>query len=162
MAIVNRRRLALIIAVLGMGGATGAFAQAANPFAQLAGSWRGSGVVRLADGRNERLSCVGTYAQKAGGSGLSLSIRCESENNNIDMRSSLIYENGGVAGHWQERNFGLEGDVNGSAAATSLRLQISGQLQGSMAVSVSGSSHQVNVTTAGPGFKSVLITFSRG
>jgi hypothetical protein len=78
------------------------------------------------------------------------------------MRSSLTYESGGVAGHWEERNFGLEGEVNGSAAATSLRLQISGQLQGSMAVLVSGSSHRVNVTTAGPGFKSVLITFSRG
>jgi hypothetical protein len=162
LAIVNRGRLALIIAVLGMGGATAAFAQAANPFTQLAGSWRGSGVVRLLDGRSERLSCRGTYAEKAGGSQLSLSIRCQSENNKIDMRSSLSYENGGVAGHWEERNFGLEGDVMGSAAAASLRLQISGQLQGSMAVSVSGSSHRVTVTTAGPGFKSVSITFSRG
>jgi hypothetical protein len=162
MAIANKRRLALIITALGMGGPTAAFAQAANPFAQLAGSWRGSGVVRLLDGGSEHLSCRGTYEQKAGGSQLSLSIRCQSENNKIDMRSSLSYENGGVAGHWEERNFGLEGEVNGSAAASNLRLQISGQLQGAMAVFVSGASHRVSVTTAGPGFKSVSITFSRG
>lgn len=118
--------------------------------------------MRLLDGRSEHLSCRGTYAQKAGGSQLSLSIRCQSENNKIDMRSSLTYEGGGVSGHWEERNFGLEGEVNGSATPNNLRLQISGQLQGSMAVSISGSSHRVSVTTAGPGFKSVSITFSRG
>jgi hypothetical protein len=142
--------------------ASTAFAQGTNPFAQLAGSWRGSGQVRLVDGRSERLSCRGTYAQKAGGSELSLSIRCQSENNKIDMRSSLTYEGGRVSGHWQERNFGLEGEVNGSAAASRLSLQLRGQLVGSMSVSMSGATHQVSVTTAGPGFRSVSITFSRG
>jgi hypothetical protein len=137
-------------------------AQAATPFSQLAGSWHGSGQVRLTDGHAERLSCKGTYSQRSGGTELSLAIRCQSENNKIDMKSNITYEGGNLSGHWSERNFGLEGDVNGRAAANKFTVQISGQLQGSMTVSVSGASHQVHISSGGPGFSSVSIAFSRG
>jgi hypothetical protein len=129
---------------------------------QLAGSWHGAGQVRLTDGHSERLSCRGTYSQKSQGTELWLAIRCQSENNKIDMKSNISYEGGSLSGHWSERNFGLEGDVNGRAAANKFTVQISGQLQGSMSVSVSGSSHQVHISSGGPGFTSVSITFSRG
>ncbi len=138
------------------------FAQEATPFGQLAGSWRGSGQVRLEDGSSERLSCRGYYTQKATRSELSLSIRCQSENNKIEMRSGLTYENGRVTGHWEERNFSVEGEVSGSASTNKLSLRFNGQLTGSMSLSVSGSTHQVNITTGGPGFRGVSITFSRG
>ncbi len=137
-------------------------AQGATPFSQLAGSWHGSGQVRLTDGHAERLSCRGTYSSKSGGIELSLAIRCQSENNKIDMKSNISYEGGSLSGHWSERNFGLEGDVNGRSAANKFTVQISGQLQGSMTVTVSGASHQVHITSGGPGFNSVSIAFSRG
>ncbi len=137
-------------------------AQAPSPFSQLAGSWHGSGQVRLTDGHSERVTCRGTYSSRSGGAELSLSIRCQSENHKIDMKSGLSYEGGRVSGHWQEKIFGLEGDVNGRAAANRLSLQISGQLQASMTISVNGASQQVSISTQGPGFKSVSIAFSRG
>ncbi len=138
-----------------------AFAQA-TPFAQLAGSWHGAGQVRLEDGQSERLSCRGYYIQKSGGSELSLAIRCQSENNKIEMRSGLNYANGSIRGHWEERTYNAEGTISGSATANKLSLRIAGQVQGSMTVLVGGSSHQVNISTAGPGFKGVSITFTRG
>ncbi len=141
---------------------TAVLAQAATPFSQLAGTWHGSGQVRLTDGHAERLSCKGTYSQKSGGTELWLAIRCQSENNKIDMKSNITYEGGNLSGHWSERNFGLEGDVNGRAAANKFTVRISGQLQGSMTVSVSGASHQVNISSGGPGFNNVSIAFSRG
>ncbi len=137
-------------------------AQGATPFSQLAGSWHGSGQVRLTDGHAERLSCRGTYSQKSGGTELSLAIRCQSENNKIDMKSNITYEGGSLSGHWSERNFGLEGEVNGKSAANKFTVQISGQLQGSMTVAVTGTSHQVHISSGGPGFSSVSIAFSRG
>ncbi len=137
-------------------------AQGATPFSQLAGSWHGSGQVRLTDGHAERLSCRGTYSQKSGGTELSLAIRCQSENNKIDMKSNITYEGGSLSGHWSERNFGLEGEVNGKSAANKFTVQISGQLQGSMTVAVTGASHQVHISSGGPGFSSVSIAFSRG
>ena len=143
--------------------APAAFAQgAATPFAHLAGQWHGSGTVRLTQGGSERLTCRGTYAVRSAGSELALTIRCQSENSKIEMKSSLSYEGGRVSGNWQERNFGLEGDVSGAAGANKLNLRISGQLQGTMVMSVSGTAHQVRIYTGGPGFKSVAINFTRG
>lgn len=140
----------------------GVLAQASTPFSQLAGNWHGSGKVRLTDGHSERLTCRGTYSQRSAGTELLLAIRCQSENNKIDMKSNISYEGGRLSGHWSERNFGLEGDVNGRAAANRFSVQFSGQLQGSMTISVTGSSHHVSISSAGPGFSSVSIAFSRG
>ena len=42
---------------------------------------------------------------------LTLTIRCQSPSNKIDMKSDISYEGGRLSGHWSERNFGLEGDV---------------------------------------------------
>lgn len=70
------------------------YAQATSSFHQLAGSWHGSGQVRLTDGSSERLSCRGFYAQKSGGSELSLAIHCQSANNKIDMKSGITDEGG--------------------------------------------------------------------
>lgn len=142
---------------------TAVLAQAATPFSQLAGNWHGSGQVRLTGGGSERLSCRGSYIQRSGGAELSLVIRCQSANNKIDMKSNLSYEGGQVSGHWEERNFGLEGDASGRASANKISLRISGQLQASMVVSVNGSSsHQVSISSGGPGFTNVSISFSRG
>ena len=141
---------------------TAAFAGGATPFSQLAGNWHGGGQVKYTDGSNERLTCRGTYNQRSGGSELALTIRCQSPTQKIDMKSSIAYEGGRLSGHWSERNFGLEGDVDGSSGPNKLSVRISGQLQGSMVVSVNGASHHVSISTAGPGFKSVSITFSKG
>jgi hypothetical protein len=130
-------------------------------FSQLAGTWKGSGQVRLLDGRSERLSCRGYYTQK-GGLELTLAIRCQSDANKIEMRGTLANKGGRLSGHWEERNFNAEGDLSGAASANKISLRISGQVTGSMTVSVSGATHQVGISTGGVGFKGVSITFSRG
>jgi hypothetical protein len=138
------------------------FAEDGTPFSQLSGTWKGSGQVRYADGRNERLSCRGYYTQKGGGSELTLAIRCQSDANKIEMRGVVAYKGGRVSGHWEERTFNAEGELSGSASANKLALQIGGQVKGTMSVSVSGGTHQVAISTGGVGFKGVSITFSRG
>jgi hypothetical protein len=138
-------------------------AQSATPFSQLAGSWHGGGSVKYSDGSNEHLTCRGNYSQKSAGAELTLAIRCQSPSNKIDMKSSISSEGGRLSGHWSEKSFGLEGDVDGSSGANKFTVRISGQLQGSMTVSLSGAaSHSVSISTAGPGFKSVSISFSKG
>jgi hypothetical protein len=141
---------------------TAALAESGTPFALLAGSWHGGGAIRYNDGSNERLSCNAKYSSKSGGSELALVIRCQSASNKIDMKSDLSYEGGRLSGHWSEKNFGLEGDLAGNSGASKFSMQISGQLQGTMSVSVSGATHNVNISTNGPGFKSVSIAFSKG
>jgi hypothetical protein len=139
-----------------------ASAQQSTAFSQLAGSWKGSGQIRLEDGHSERLSCRGFYKEKTKGSELSLAIQCRSAANSIDMHGDLVLSNGRLSGHWGERTFSAEGELNGSASANRLNLSISGPITGSMAVTVNGGKHQVAITTAGPGLKGVSISFSRG
>jgi len=45
----------------------GVDAEAAGPFADLNGSWSGSGRIRLEDGKTEGLKCKAYYLPKGGG-----------------------------------------------------------------------------------------------
>ena len=137
-------------------------AQSLTPFAQLAGSWHGTGHVRWSDGSNGHVTCRSNYIQKPGGSELTLAIRCESETSKIDMKSNISNEGGRLSGTWSEKNFGLEGDIDGSSSANKLSMRITGQLLGSMTVSVNGATHNIDISVNGPGFNSVSIAFSKG
>lgn len=136
-------------------------AEAANPFKELAGSWRGAGQLVLADGKRERISCRGYYTSKSG-EALTLAIRCASPSYRIEMRGNLTDSAGRVAGNWEERTFNAAGSVSGSASATRLNLAFGGSISGSMSIAVSGTSHRVNISTGGVGFNGVTISLSRG
>jgi hypothetical protein len=131
-------------------------------FKKLAGSWHGAGQLVLSDGSKERISCRGYYTLKSGGGALTIAIRCNSPNYNIEMRSLLNSSGGGVAGDWEERTFNATGAVSGSAGGDRIALAISGAITGSMSIAVGGASHKVNITASGVGFKSVSMTLSRG
>ena len=137
-------------------------ALADSPFAQLAGSWSGSGQVILADGKSERLSCRGYYLLKDDGEGLGLAIRCASPAYKLDLRSALRYEGGRISGSWEERTFNAVGSVSGRAAGGSLNLAITGGgLNGSMSISYGGAQQAVSITAEGVGFKGVSMRLSR-
>lgn len=134
-------------------------AEAANPFDLLQGSWRGSGQIRLSDGRAERLKCNAYYT--GGGSQLGMAIRCQSESSNVEIRSKLSQSGGRITGTWEERTFNAEGTARGQASGNRISLQISGGVTGTMNVSYSGSRHSVAISTQGIGLKSVTIDLTR-
>ncbi len=136
-------------------------ASAVDVFKQLDGSWRGSGTVRL-QGGNERISCRGYYNQKSGGAVLSIAIRCAAPSYRIEMRSNVTNSGGRLSGHWEERTFNAEGALSGSVSGSSINLTISGVITGSLSISLSGSSHQVNLSASGPTFKGLSLSMSRG
>lgn len=136
-------------------------AEAASPFRQLAGTWKGAGQIMLSSGARERLSCRGYYTSRGTGNTLSLAIRCASPSYRIEMRSSLAYNSGRVVGRWEERTFNAAGTVRGVASANRLNLAFGGSISGSMSVALRGSSHSVNISTPGAGFSGIAITLSR-
>jgi len=141
-------------------GATASWA--ANPFASLEGNWSGSGQIRLDGGQTERLKCTAYYRHKDGGAGLSIAIRCASQNNKIELRASIINQGGKLSGSWEERTFNAAGEVTGQASDNRISLSITGGgLSGSMVVSFSPSSQRVSITTEGTGLKGVNINLSR-
>jgi hypothetical protein len=132
-----------------------------NPFAQLAGTWSGSGTAKFDGGKTESLRCRGYYTNLGGVQNLGLSIRCANASSKVELRANLVNAGGSVSGNWEERTYNQSGTVAGRASPNKLALTISGGIDGSMLVSIGGSSHSVTVTTSGPSLKGINISMSR-
>jgi hypothetical protein len=141
--------------------ATPAAALSDNPFVTLAGTWSGSGTARFDNGKTESLRCRGYYTNNGNPHNLGLSIRCANASAKIELRASLVDSHGSVSGSWEERTYNQSGTVTGRATANRMTLAISGGINGSMTVAISGGKHSVTVATSGPSFKGVNISMSR-
>jgi hypothetical protein len=137
-------------------------ARAESPFEMLAGTWVGSGQIRLDNGKSEALKCRAFYTQRDAG-GLGIALRCASASNKIELRASLSQNSGAVDGSWEERTFNAMGTVKGKMTPSKINLSITGgTFSGSMNVSILGERHSVSIETNGIGLKGVSINLSRG
>ena len=142
--------------------AAGVSAEAASPFADLNGSWSGSGRIKLDDGKTENLKCKAYYLPKSGGAELGLALRCASASNKIELRANLASSAGRVSGSWEERTFNASGSVSGSASDNKLSLTINGGgFAGSMAVTTNGRSQVISVSTQGIALRGVNVNLQR-
>jgi hypothetical protein len=135
-------------------------ADAAGAFSGLGGSWSGSGHVQLEGGQREAIRCSASYAPR-GETALGLALRCASASNRIELRASLHARGGRVSGTWEERSFGVSGDVSGVASGTTLRLLFRGDLSGAMLVTTSGGSQSISVRTDTSALKGVNVSLRR-
>ena len=138
-----------------------ALADASPLFKQLVGSWQGLGDLTLEDGTRERLSCKGYYVLKQEGDGLSIATLCESPTQKFEIRSLVAEKGSGISGQWEERTFHATGQVSGKANGTTLDLSITGTIEGTISIALTGKTHSVTVTAAGAGIKGVQISLSR-
>lgn len=160
--LIAKLQAVFVAAALGLVGLAGSASAAAdNPFSSLAGTWNGSGTARLQGGKSESLRCKGYYTNGSGGTTLGLSIRCANASTKVELRANLNYTNGAVTGDWEERTYNQSGTVTGKATSNRLNLAISGGIQGTLSVSVAGSSHQVAVTTGGSTLQGINISMTR-
>jgi hypothetical protein len=136
-------------------------AAAANPFADLNGSWSGGGKAKFEGGQTEKLRCTASYKSSGSGGGLTLSIRCASPSAQIALRGNLVNKGGKVSGTWEETAFNTGGDAFGVARGGSLRLKISGGVQGSISLAFSQSRQTVSISTVGVPLKSVVLGLRR-
>jgi hypothetical protein len=139
-----------------------ASAEAASPFADLNGSWSGSGRIKLDDGKTETLKCKAYYLPKGGGAELGLALRCASASNKIELRANLASSGNRVSGSWEERTFNASGSVTGSASDNRINLSINGGgFNGSMAVTTNGKSQVISVSTQGIALRGVNVNLQR-
>lgn len=166
---VRRQRYSVgfrTLAAIAAGAASVSFAApvataADGPFAELIGTWGGSGVAKFESGKKESLRCKGYYTDTGGPHKLGISIRCANASAKVELRASLIDSGGAISGTWEERTYNQSGSVTGHATANRLNLSISGGITGSMIVTVSHKSHSVAVITSGPSLKGINISMSR-
>lgn len=160
---MTRTRFAILLAAA-FAVTAGAFPSAshAGTFNALHGAWSGSGSVRLEDGSTQRISCRGYYTSRSGGSGLGMAINCSNSSSfKIHMRANLSSSGNRITGSWEEREFNQTGNVSGRRTGSGFNLTFSGALSGSMSVSLSGSRQTVKISTGGPGFTGVNMSFAK-
>src|SRR5258708_8280703 len=86
----NIARAGLLLAALSLaGGAT--YAAVSSPFAALAGSWSGGGVLSTSDGGQERLRCLANYDVDRPRNELRLNLRCDRDRYNVDLACDLRF-----------------------------------------------------------------------
>jgi hypothetical protein len=132
-----------------LAGAATSVAQAqSGVFASFAGSWSGSGQIRLEKGQREGIRCSAHYVPRSGGTGLGLSLRCASASGRVELRATLSASGGRVSGSWEERSYNLSGQISGTASGGNLRLSFSGGgVSGSMTVTTTGGSQSISMRT---------------
>ncbi len=82
---------------------------AISPFAAMAGSWSGGGILSTTDGTQERLRCRAAYDVGAAGAELRLNLRCASDSYNFDLASDVQFHRGAISGSWSEASRNASG-----------------------------------------------------
>ena len=137
-------------------------ADAVGPFAQLDGTWSGSGRILLSDGKSEGLKCRAYYTPKDGGAEIGVALRCASASNKVELRANLVSAGGRVSGSWEERTFNASGTATGQTSPTQITLVINGGgFSGHMAVMTTGRSQVISVSTEGVALRGVSVNLQR-
>src|SRR3979411_1850275 len=110
---IARAGLLLLASLCLPGSATQA--AVSSPFAAMAGSWSGGGVLNMSDGSQEPLRCRASYDVAGTGAQLHLNLRCASASYNFDLASDVQYRGGEISGDWTEASRNASGTISGRA-----------------------------------------------
>jgi len=160
-------RLTMLLALLGvfflMLPPDRAQALEAAPFEGMAGSWNGSGAIRLASGVTERLRCRAAYSVGSSGHTLIQNLRCSSDSYNFDLRVNLASNGGVVSGNWAEMTHNVTGEVSGRNAKGVIQVNVSGpSFSAAVAVATHGAQQSVSIRAQGGDLKEVTMSLRRG
>jgi hypothetical protein len=113
---------------------------------RLAGRWAGQGTVVPASGSPENFKCVITYVPGSDGAGVKQNLRCKSDNYRLETATWLDVTGTAVRGRWEEKIYGLDGEVTGTMTPDGFDIVLSGKFfRARMAVSQNGCQQSVRV-----------------
>jgi len=142
----------------------GSITQAAvsSPFAALAGTWSGGGVLNTTDGNQERLRCRASYDVAGSGDELRLNLRCASESYNFDLASNVEYRGGAISGEWTEASRNASGAISGRAAGNRIEASASGQnFSANLSLTTRGNRQTVSIRPVGTNVTDVSLALDR-
>jgi hypothetical protein len=149
----------LLVALCLPGSATHA---AVSPFAAMAGSWSGGGVIDTTDGGQERLRCRASYDVGRAGDELHLNIRCASDSYNIDLASNVQYRGGEIYGSWSEASHNASGTLSGRAAAGRIEASARGDsFSANLSLTTHGDRQTVSIRPQGTSIAAVSLALGR-
>ena len=153
-------RTGLLLAALCLpGGATEA---AVSPFAAMAGSWSGGGVLNTSDGGQQQLRCRASYDVAPTGDELRLNLRCASDSYNFNLTSEVQYRGGEISGSWTEASRDASGTLFGRAAGNRVEASARGQnFSADLSLTTRGRRQSVSIRPQGTTVTAVSLTLER-
>ena len=150
----------LLLATLCLPGS--AQAAVASPFAAMAGSWSGDGVLSTSDGGQELLRCRASYDVAGTGTELRLNLKCASESYNFDLASNVQYRGGEIYGDWSEASRNASGTISGRAAGGRIEAAASGQsFSAGLSLTTRGNRQTVSIRPQGTNITAVSLAMDR-
>jgi hypothetical protein len=157
---VARAGLLLLASLCLPGSATQA--AVSSPFAAMAGSWSGGGVLNMSDGSQEPLRCRASYDVAGTGAELHLNLRCASASYNFDLASDVQYRGGEISGDWTEASRNASGTISGRAAGGHIEAAASGQnFSAGLSLTTRGSPQTVSIRPQGTNVTAVSLEMAR-
>lgn len=152
----------LLLASLCLPGSSSAQAVASSPFAAMAGSWAGGGVLNTSDGAHERLRCRATYNVDRTGDALRLNLRCASQSYNFDLASDVAYRGGAISGSWSEASRNASGTLSGRAAGDRIEAAATGaNFSANLSLTTRGHRQTVFIRPQGTNITGVSLELAR-
>ncbi|MET4800758.1 hypothetical protein [Bradyrhizobium sp. LB11.1] len=157
--LLNRRLLMAAAVLLVTAVASSESKAQSGPFAALAGSWSGTGIVTLDDGSTERIRCRAKYAPI--GPTMEMSLTCASDAYKFNLGANVRAEGGAIAGSWSETSRNISGALQGRGAGGNYELVASAAgFNANISLKTSGNKQSVRMR-ADSQFRGADITLSR-
>jgi hypothetical protein len=135
---------------------------AASPFAAMAGSWSGGGVLNTTDGTQEQLRCRASYDVGGTGAELRLNLRCASDSYNFDLASEVEYRGGMIEGSWNEASRNASGTISGRAAGGRIEALAQGDsFSAGLSLTTRGNRQTVSIHPQGTSITAVSLALER-
>ena len=157
----NIARAGLLLVSLSLAGSAMA-APAASPFAAMAGSWLGSGVLNTSDGQREQLRCRASYDVAGSGTELRLNLRRASQSYNFDLASEAEYRGGAISGSWTEASRNASGTLSGRAIGDHIEAAARGDnFSANLSLTTRGGRQTVSIRPQGTNVTAVSLELGR-
>ena len=137
---------------------------ASGPFDTFAGSWSGSGTLKLTSGESERLRCRVSYDVGSNGQKMQQELRCASDSYNFNVSSEISYNADArrVSGTWSETNYGNSGFLSGTVNGGQLQATVQGRnFSAAIAVSTRGNEQSVTIRPQGSEVSEVSVALRK-
>jgi hypothetical protein len=134
-----------------------------GPFADLTGSWVGTGSIMLSSGDTESIRCRANYTAGQAGYTLQQGLRCASDSYNFNLSSDIRTDGGAITGSWQETTRGVSGEVSGRASGGTIQARVdSPGFTANLSLATRGDRQSVTIRSQGTELAGVSITLRRG
>jgi hypothetical protein len=158
----NVPQVALLLAALCMMPGGAVIAATSSPFAAMAGSWSGGGVLSTTEGMQERLRCRANYDVAGSGATLRLNLKCASPSYNFDLASDVQYRGGAISGSWSEASQNASGSISGRAVGDRIEAAARGQtLSVNLSMTTRGGRQSVSIRPQGTNVTAVSLELDR-